>query len=216
MRNQTVIAVFFALFHGLAFGQAKADEPVKATLCELVNEPARHNGKIVRVRAEVLAGRHGSVLMDQTCKSVIPWTINDKRWPLSETVTEYSVPSSPLTVPFHPDLLDWKHVVPPVPVTLLKDGGYRRFSFYLEHMFGEGRGERCSYCPLYELTATFTARFDNFEAQDLAVRDTPGGPIRIERVGFGRLLQYAYQLVVQSVSDVVAKPIDIEVHERQQ
>ena len=48
---RAVVSITLAVLPGVGFAQVKADEPIKTTLCELVSEPERFNGKMVQVRA---------------------------------------------------------------------------------------------------------------------------------------------------------------------
>ena len=48
-----VAALFIAVLTGVAFGQGKADEPTRTTVCEIVNSPVSFNGKIITVRVPI-------------------------------------------------------------------------------------------------------------------------------------------------------------------
>jgi hypothetical protein len=62
------VAVFaVATLPGLMFGQTNSEEPIKTTLCDLVKAPKRFNGKMVQVRATVIAGFEASLLQDKNC-----------------------------------------------------------------------------------------------------------------------------------------------------
>src|SRR2546428_152091 len=52
--NRAIVAMWLAALPVAGFGQVKADEPIKTTLCELVTEPGRFNGRIVSVQSRVL------------------------------------------------------------------------------------------------------------------------------------------------------------------
>jgi hypothetical protein len=198
-------------------GQPAADQPVKTTICELVNEPESFNGKMVEVRADAVWGRHGSGLTDQKCSSAIPWSFKNTLSVSTVERGEYTFAFFPPTLQLHPDQLDWKPIRQPISVTLRRNDEFRRLQYYMDHLFAkEGTDEKCLHCPDYEITSTVTGRFDYYETHYMAVRVRPGGAIRVLKVGFGPMGESLYQLVVQSVSDVVAKPIDPRVHERKQ
>jgi hypothetical protein len=65
---------------------------------------------------------------------------------------------------------------------------------------------------MYSVTATMTGRFEHASLK--AIRDTSNKIEIIEPVGFGHMTMWDSQLVLQSVSDVVAKPVDGTVNEK--
>jgi hypothetical protein len=71
-RIRTVIFVV-AVLSRIALGQVKADEPLKASICELAKEPERFNGKMVQVRATIFNGFEVSLLRDPNCAIWLNW-----------------------------------------------------------------------------------------------------------------------------------------------
>jgi len=68
-----VLSVALLAFH---FGchSARADDiPVITTVCEVVANPTGFDGKIIKLRAESIEGRHTSGLSDQSCHGLIPF-----------------------------------------------------------------------------------------------------------------------------------------------
>src|SRR6266568_1977634 len=89
------LAITLAVFPGVGFAQTKADEPIKMTLCELVKEPERFNGKMVHVRAAIVTGFEASLLRDDSCSASI-WlagpgatytTIGNQQTPNRQSIT---------------------------------------------------------------------------------------------------------------------------------
>jgi len=87
------------------------------------------------------------------------------------------------------------------PVTLTEDSEYRKMGEYLSKNY-----KTCPYCPLYTVTVNAIGRFDHIEKLRTDPKDR-------RYVGFGHMNGYESQLVLQFVSDVVAKPIDPSVYE---
>jgi hypothetical protein len=86
---------------------------------------------------------------------------------------------------------------------------------YLGKKLRVGEDRRiCYHCPLYEVTATMTGRIDHLETHMVAVRFRPGAAMRTYFVGFGHLNAALTRLALQSVSDVIAKPIDPSVYKK--
>lgn len=56
---------------GALFGQTRTGEPLKTSLCELVREPERFNGKIVEIRAEFVARFQWAGFVDENCSAKI-------------------------------------------------------------------------------------------------------------------------------------------------
>jgi hypothetical protein len=65
-----VTVAAFALVDAAAFGQT-ADAPIKTTLCDIVKDPERFNGKIVQIRATAMTGFEERLLIDDTCSARI-------------------------------------------------------------------------------------------------------------------------------------------------
>jgi hypothetical protein len=95
-------------------------------------------------------------------------------------------------------------MVPRDKLTLLRNADFRAFH---RHLIAQKRTEGCyeGECYLYHVTATLTGRFDAVKTEscpgDRESHCCPGG-------GFGHLGFFCGRLVIQSVSDVVAKPVD--------
>jgi hypothetical protein len=78
-------AVYVAVLSGVAFAQADGDVPIETTVCELVKEPARFNGKPVKVAAKVDTAEEASVIFDEQCSASVlfvadPTLAHDKNY----------------------------------------------------------------------------------------------------------------------------------------
>jgi hypothetical protein len=110
----------------------------------------------------------------------------------------------------HPERLIWRPIEPRPHIDLKQDDNYRAFRKYSEKKFKWPYGGRCQDCPLYRIIVTVDGRFDYFPTQTVSVRANP------ETKAFG----YAagdpnvplLRIVLQSVSDVAATPIDPSVY----
>lgn len=60
------VTISLLFFHTLI--HAKNDRPI-VTVCDLLSNPNRYDGKIVEVHAELTLGMHGGVLIDERCNS---------------------------------------------------------------------------------------------------------------------------------------------------
>ena len=78
---------------------------------------------------------------------------------------------------------------------------------YLSKLYIQKNGSECDRCPLYAVTVDATGRFDHVDKIT-----TP--PEQRLRVGFGHMNGHESQLVLESVSNVVASPIDPSLYER--
>jgi hypothetical protein len=204
-----VVAVTLAVLPGLGFAQVMADEPIKMTLCDLVKEPERFNGKMVQVRAAVFTGFEKSILGDQSCSADI-WLSVGAEPALGKL--EYAYIESIVDIRT-PERLEWKPLLPLRSVVLKEDKAYRRLYRYLGKQFRpKDRHTTCIDCPLYTVSATMIGRFDHSETKLIATRGYPEGKIGVGSVRFGHLGAWDSQLVLKSVSDVVAKPIDPSVY----
>jgi len=207
---RAIVAAALTLPLGMAFGQVKADEPIKTTLCELVEAPKRYNGKMVQVRATMKSGFEWGGLVDGSCSLLLS---GDGFPPISRGTGEYAYLKSFADID-HPEKLAWKPIQLPPKVRMVEDVSYQEFKRYLLQKWKRIDGSECFDCPLYEITVTVTGRFDHLEEKMVAVRSNREEHPRMYSAGFGHLNASANRLVWQSVSEVVAKQIDWAVYEK--
>src|SRR5882724_3327831 len=131
MSLRAVVDITFVVLPGVGFGQAKADEPIKTALCELVKEPDRFNGKIVQVRAAIATGPESIVVADDACSGSIWLSVGE--WPTTNA-REFAYINSIMDIRT-PDRLDWKPLPTLYPVILKKNRAFRRFEKYLGQQY---------------------------------------------------------------------------------
>ena len=167
------------------FGQARAVEPIKTSLCELVRSPERFNHLLVEIRGEFVSRFRWEGFVDETCSAKIQWRS-------SGVFDDLRAQDGQTHLPVHPK----------------QDDKYRAFRKYADTKFRWPDGGRCQDCPLYRIVVASDGRFDYFGSQTVAVRASPaekpagisGGDLPVLR------------FVLQSVSDVSATPIDPSVY----
>jgi hypothetical protein len=167
------------------FGQARAGEPIKTSLCEIAREPKRFNDKLVEIRSEFVSRFEWEGFVDETCSAKVQ-------------VSAYGV--------F--DDLSAQDGQIHVPVRPKQDHNYRAFRKYADTKFKWPDGGRCQDCPLYRILVTAEGRLDYFAGQAVAVGASPAE----KAVGISGGDLPLLRFVLQSVSDVVATPIDPSVY----
>jgi hypothetical protein len=162
----------------LALAQTKSDQPIQTTVCELVKSPASFNGKIITLRGPVQIAFEDFGLSASDCTE----KKIDYLW------LEYG--RGPKRQP-----TTWccGDMVPRDRLALVQNAEFYRFHHYLT---SQKKAKACYDCYLYRVTATLTGRFDAVEPQPRAL------------CGFGHLGTACGRLVIGTVSDVVADPVD--------
>jgi hypothetical protein len=179
---------------GVAFAQVQADEPIQTTLCELMKAPPRFNGKMVQVRARIV----GDVIADDTCPGTIWLSVGDEG---SSGAQEFAYIDHLMDIRT-PERLDWRPLPPMPAVTLKNDRELRRLDKY--------RGNRRKY----NVSATCTGRFEHGGGKLVAIRATGSRNVVLGPLRYGHMGAWDSQLVLQSVSNVAAKPIDRSIYEK--
>jgi hypothetical protein len=187
---------------------AEADDPIATTLCEVAKAPSRFDGKIIRVRATVRIGLEASTLVATNCpQNSSVWFEVASSHPISSPATEYALLGS-LADLQHVDRLNWVPIEGRPVVTFQADSNYKTLQKYRNQTYRMRDGAACMGCPLYSVTATFVGRFDHADHRFKAVRDKDTGRMTIGGGAFGHLGGWDSQIVVGSVSEVVATKID--------
>ena len=175
-----VVALLAVLSSALA-GQTRSGEPIKTSLCELVRDPHRFNGKLIEMRSAFVSRFQWDGFVDETCSAKVQ-------------VSAYGVfddvraQDGQAHLPVHPK----------------KDHNYRALRKYAGTKFKWPDGGRCQDCPLYRILVTAEGRFDYFAGRTVVVGASPAKQVIGIPGGDVPLLQF----VLQSVSDVAATPID--------
>jgi hypothetical protein len=73
--------IWLALGCAVAFGQMKTQEPIQTTLCEIIKQPERFNGKLVEFRAQIESGVMylPSGVSNESCAADVPFFSIDDR-----------------------------------------------------------------------------------------------------------------------------------------
>ena len=204
------LTVYLAFLSEVVAGRVKSPEPIKTTICELVKTPERFDGAMVQVVATIGAGFEASLLVDDGCSARIWLSVREK--PALGTL-EYADIHSINDIKA-PERLDWKPLTPRQAVILKKDRAFRRLARYLSKQFKpKDPREICISYPLYSVSASMVGRFDHTDRKWRMVRGDDADKVP-SSMGFGHLNSWDSQLVLQSVSNVVAKPIDRSVYEK--
>jgi hypothetical protein len=167
------------------FGQTSAGKLIKTTLCQLISDPQRFNGKLVEIRSEFVSRFEWQGFVDQTCSAKV-------------RASAYGVL----------DDLRAQDGQTHLPVAPKQDHNYRAFRKYADTKFKWPYGGRCQDCPLYRILVTADGRFDYFAGQTVAVGANPEGKAVGIPGGDLPLLRFA----LQSVADVAATPIDPSIY----
>jgi len=198
LQMRSIIALLAVLSSAL-FGQTRAGEPIKTSLCELARDPERFNNKLVEIRGEFVSRFEWEGFVDETCSARIQVGANHV---LDGQVGQYAFASlDDLT---HPERLNWQPIEPRLRVDLKRDDNYRAFRKYSGTKFKWPDGGRCQDCPLYRIIVAADGRFDYFASQNVALRTNP----KEKAVGISAGDLPLLRFVLQSVSDVSATPID--------
>ena len=168
--TQAVAAMIAAaLLPSVAFGQPTPNQPIKATLCDLIKEPEGFNGKLVEVRAEFVSRFQWEGFVDESCSARLQIGVKHLLDDLKPEQGEYAF----TTVGDdneHPERLNWKPIPSTIPVHLKRDGNYKIFRTYADAKFRWPDGGVCLDCPLHRIKMTAIGRFDHFETHTVAVR----------------------------------------------
>jgi len=203
-------AILAVVIANVAFGQAKPEEPVKTTVCELAQAPKRFNGRMVTVRAELKSQFEWGGLVDGDCSLLV----SVDGFPDLESHTgEYAFVNTISDLKYS-DKLAWNPIQLPPRVQPIENRANRELEKYSFQRWKRADGSICFDCPLFSITVTVTGRFDHVETSLIAIRANRKERPNAYSAGFGHLNASRTRLVWQSVSDVVAIPIDPAIYEK--
>jgi len=217
--NLTMMRIGFKMIAGMCallvggsvvvVAEVKAEGPIKTTVCELLGHPERFNGKVVQIRATIRVGFEFSVLFDDSCDKGGIWNGSDDFTDASGVQFAYITSEADLQ---RPELLNWHSRARLRPITHRKDEGFQTFVKYVDQYHFEPEVCIIFECSKFKVTATFIGRFDFDDRRLRAFRNTSTGKMWTSTGGFGHLNMASFQLVWQSVSDVVAVPIPLSAY----
>jgi hypothetical protein len=188
-----IIFVILALLPITVFGQNKPEAPIKTTLCEIMRDTERFNGKIVQVPAVLVEGFELTAIIDKTCLEKIWLSVGNQGDAAVDADSEFASIESASEIQ-RPDRLNWKRLSPLRPLT---SDQHSLLSYLLQGIVE---------CPMCETSRLFTGRFDHADHNKMrAVRRRSTGQIRITPVGFGHLGYWESELVLESISEVAIK-----------
>jgi hypothetical protein len=175
-------------------------QPVNATVCAVLKNPASFNGKTVRIKGTVVAGFDQFVVNDGDCGEEVngiwlayPPGAKAKSGPIAmielEPAHNFAGKVAPEARPA---------------ISLTRDKAFKQFDSLLAQRHDQSGGV-CLGCPRYQVQATFVGRLDAVDTAGVQ-RDASGKIVGLD--GFGNLNAYPARLVLESVADVTPKEID--------
>lgn len=178
---------------GLAGGvQAQV---VDATVCDVVNHPAKFDGKMVRVKGTVQVDFDTFLMRGDSCSNALwlsyPAGTKAKSGPAAIVTMQLASNSTAKTGAARPAL------------TLEKNADFPQFDLLLSTK--PKTNGMCLGCVKSDVTATLVGRIDGTENPGLT-RDKAGSITLLD--GFGNMNQYGARLVITQVSGVTATEID--------
>jgi hypothetical protein len=203
------ILALAAVLPSALFGQTKPDEPIKITLCELAKAPERFDNKVVEIRSEFLSRFEWEGFVDESCSAKVPvgaYHAYDGLKPEQGQFAFTTVDDDNT----HPERLNWKPIERRLRVGLKQDANYRAFRKYADTKFRWSDGGVCRDCPLYKIIVTAVGRFDYFPTQTVSVR--ANSTTRAFHYSAGESNVPLLRLILSSISNVVATPIDASVY----
>jgi len=191
----------FAIFLlSLVFSSIAIAQVTDASVCDLLANPASFNGKIVRIKGTVQVGFDEFVIKGSGCNQ----PVNDIWLQFPEGTKAKSGPLATLQLQLahnNPAAVTERKMDP---ITL--DQNSKDFKQFDSLLSAKAKTKGlCLGCTRDSVTATLVGRLDG-DKQTGLIRDDKGKVTGVG--GFGNLNMYPARLVLQSVSDVTAQPID--------
>lgn len=136
----------------ILFGQPSDGKRIKTTLCQLIKDTQRFNGRLVEIRGEFVSRFQWEGFVDETCSARIQVGAHG-------VFDDIMAQDGQRHLPVHPK----------------QDHNYRTFRKYADTKFQWPDGGRCQDCPLYRILVTAHGRFDYFAGQTggISGRDLP-------------------------------------------
>ncbi len=182
------------------YAQAGNTTAVDTTVCAVLANPKSFNGKIVRIQGTVVAGFDQFIIKGENCGQPV-----NAIWLSYPPGTKGKAgPIALLQLQAAHNFAGKLPAVTRTPVTLDRDKEFKRFDSLLAQPHKKGGG-MCLGCFQNAVSATLTGRLDG--VADAALQRNAAGKI-VGLGGFGNMNAYPERLVLQSVTDVTAKPED--------
>jgi len=170
-----------------------------AAVCEVLANPQSFDGKTIRIKGVVVAGFDEFVVKDTTCNQ----PINAIWLAYPEGTKGKAGATATLQLQVARNNAAVVQAVNRPPAKLDKNKDFKQFDSLLSTPYKSGG--MCLGCARYTVSATLVGRLDGAKEAGV-VRDGSGKFVGVN--GFGNLNLYRARLVLQSVSDVVAREID--------
>jgi hypothetical protein len=177
-------------------------QAVDTTVCAVMKNPKAFDGKIVRIKGTAVAGFDEFIVKDSSpCGYQV-----DGIWLAYPQGTKGKAGAVALVEVQPAKNYAGAYTAPTrAAVTLDKSKDFKQFDNLLSQTHNKGAG-MCLGCTRYEVTATLTGRLD--AVADAGIKRDKAGKVT-SFGGFGNMNGYPARLVLQSVTDVTPKEIDI-------
>ena len=196
-RYRWKLSVAAGCLAGLAAGAGASAgaQVVDASVCDVVNHPMKFDGQTVRVKGVVQTDFDIFIMRGDTCSGSL-WL----SYPAGTKVK--SGPAAVLSLQLAANATGTPGKARPA-VTLTQNADFATFDNLLTQKVKTPG--MCLGCVKNDVAATLVGRVDGTDNAGLT-RDADGKITGLD--GFGNMNQYSTRLVIESVSDVTAKPID--------
>jgi hypothetical protein len=174
-------------------------QAVDATVCDILQNPASFNGKIVRIKGTVAASFDRFAIEDNSCGQ----HVNSIWLAYPEGTKGKAGATSVVELQPARNFAGTVDAAQRTPVQLDKSKDFKQFDSLLAAPFKDN--SMCLGCTRYKVSATLVGRLDGV-AKAGVQRDSAGKIVSWS--GFGNLSAYTARLVLQSVADVTPQEID--------
>jgi len=174
-------------------------QAVSTTICDILKNPVSFNNKIVSIKGTVSAGMDFFVVKDPSCGL----NVNAIWITYPEKTKAKAGPAAVVLLQPARNFAGTVTAQNRTPVTLQKDGEFKKFDSLLSDAHDEGNG-LCMGCVQNDVTAALVGRIDGVASADI----TRSGSKITGLGGFGNIGGYPARIVLQSVSGVTPAPID--------
>jgi hypothetical protein len=166
-------------------------KPIDTTICEIAENPAAFNNKLVRVKASYSGNFEYSMLSQDGCRQSI-WF-------------EYASDDSPPGLTVHvlggalPGAEDEQgRRIRPIPVSLVRDNNFKKFQRLMKARVAAETRQPATPVS-YRVTATFIGRIDGVSQEIHDFHKRRSEDDRADFLGFGQMGLFDAQLIMQSV-----------------
>jgi hypothetical protein len=166
--------------------------PIEATVCAILTNPLAYDGKMIRVRAPVVAAWNEFEIIGGECNQ-------DRHAIWLRIPPEKSPEASNLPITRAEGIEN-----PSVAADLrMRQENLRRFRrLLMARIPAKGKSGTCLSCYRYDVTATFVGKLEMVESSS---RKPPDSQEALRSSGYGHDGSYRLQFVIHSVSDISAQ-----------